>query len=122
MSGEAAACLAWGEQDTTFYKFAPLGKNDAEHSNFDDVRSVAMSVAEVRADGLDAWLGPALTYPKMGDTAPLRDLIRRGLDELAALHQAHDVKWSTFIAISISTLIRTASHMLVPSGGYTSCQ
>lgn len=117
-----AAFLAWGEQDTTFYKFAPPGKNDAEHSNFDDVRSVAMAVAEVRADGLDAWLGPALTYPKMGDTAPLRHLVRRGLDELAALHQVHDVKWSTFIAISISTLIRTASHMLVPSGGYTSCQ
>lgn len=87
-----AAFLAWGEQDTTFYKFAPLGKNDAEHSSFDDVRSVAMAVAEVRGEGLEAWLGSALAYPKMGDTAPLRDLVRRGLDELAALHQAHGVK------------------------------
>lgn len=87
-----AAFLAWREQDTTFYKFAPLGKNDAEHSNFDDVRSVAMAVAEVRAEGLDAWLGPALAYPKMGDTAPLRDLVGRGLGELAALHLTYGVK------------------------------
>ena len=87
-----AAYLVWGEHDTTLYKFAPLGRNDAEHSNFDDVRSVAMAVAEVRAEGLEAWLGPALAYSKMGDTAPLRDLVRRGLDELAALHRAHEVK------------------------------
>lgn len=87
-----AAFLAWGEKDTTFYKFDPLGKNDAEHSNFDDVRSVAMAVMEARNEGLDAWLGSALAYPRMGDTAPLRELIRRGLDELAALHRVHGVK------------------------------
>jgi hypothetical protein len=87
-----AAFLAWGEQDTTFYKFAPLGRNDGDHSNFDDVRSVAMAITEVGLEGVDAWLGPALAYPKMGDTAPLRDLVRRGLDELAALHRVHGVK------------------------------
>lgn len=87
-----AAFLAWGEQDTTFYKFSPLGKNDADHSKFDDVRSVAMAIAEVCAEGLDAWLGPALAYPRVGDTAPFRGLVRRGLDELAALHRAHGVK------------------------------
>lgn len=87
-----AAFLAWGEEDTTNYKFAALGKNDAEHSGFDDVRSVAMAVAEVRAEGLDAWLGSVFAYPKMGNTAPLRDLVGRGLDELSALHQAHGVK------------------------------
>src|SRR5215207_38813 len=87
-----AAFLAWGEPDTTFYKFAPLGKNDPDHANFDDVRSVAMAIAEVKTDGLDAWLGSALAYPKMGDPAPLRDLVERGLEELAALHKQCGVK------------------------------
>lgn len=87
-----AAFLAWGESDTTFYKFAQLGKDDAEHANFDDVRSVSMAVAEVATEGLDAWLGSALSYPKMGDTAPLRDLVDRGLKELAVLHRLHGIR------------------------------
>lgn len=87
-----AAFLAWGEPDTTFYKFGPLGKNDAEHANFDDVRSVAMAVADVRTNGLNDWLGSALAYPKMGDPAPIRDLVDRGLKELAAFQKQNGVK------------------------------
>lgn len=87
-----AAFLAWGQHDTTFYRYEQLGKSDAEHAKFDDVRSVAMAVAEVSADGLQAWLGPALAYPKIGDRQPLRDLVARGLDELAALHTHLGVK------------------------------
>ncbi|MEO2218737.1 Qat anti-phage system QueC-like protein QatC [Chromobacterium vaccinii] len=87
-----AAFLAWNEPDTTFYKFSPLGKYDAEHANFDDVRSVAMAVAEVGADGLNAWLGAALAYPKIGAVMPLRDLVDRGLKELAALHRYHSIR------------------------------
>lgn len=87
-----AAFLAWGQQDTTFYKFEQLGKSDAEHAKFDDVRSVAMAIAEVAADGLQAWLGPALSYPYMGDRLPLRQLVVRGLDELAGLHRNQGVK------------------------------
>lgn len=87
-----AAFLAWGEGDTTFYKFEPLGKNDGDHANFDDVRSVAMALAEVKADGLDGWLGSALIHPHIGEKAPLRDLVKRGLNELGALHKHHGVK------------------------------
>lgn len=87
-----AAFQAWGGADTTFYKFAPLGKNDGDHANFDDVRSVAMAIAEVRSDGLDPWLGSALAYPKLGDPAPIRALVERGLEELVALQRHHDVK------------------------------
>ncbi len=86
------AFLAWGKTDTTFYKFAALGKNDADHANFDDVRSVAMAIQEVSADGLEAWLGSALAYPRMGDPMPIRDLVGRGLKELTALHKQHGVK------------------------------
>ncbi|MEO3434463.1 Qat anti-phage system QueC-like protein QatC [Inquilinus sp. CAU 1745] len=87
-----AAFHAWGEPDTTFYKFAPLGRNDGDHSNFDDVRSVAMAIAEARSDGFDAWLGSALAYPRMGDLAPIRALVERGLEELATLHKHYGVK------------------------------
>ncbi len=87
-----ASFLAWGIPDTTQYVFEALGKNDGDHANFDDVRSVALAVAEVAADGLDAWLGPALAYPRMGDTAPLKTLVQNGLAELAALHKQYGVK------------------------------
>jgi hypothetical protein len=87
-----AAFLAWGEPDTTYYEFASLGKDDAEHAKFDDVRSVSMAVAEVGADGFGVWLGAAFSYPKMGNTAPLRDLVDRGLKELAALHKHNGVR------------------------------
>lgn len=87
-----AAFLKWGENDTTFYKFAALGRNDRDHSGFDDVRSVAMANAEVASGGLSGWLGSALSYPRVGDPVPLRSLIERGLGELGALHKQHGVK------------------------------
>ncbi|HEV7334448.1 MAG TPA: Qat anti-phage system QueC-like protein QatC [Bosea sp. (in: a-proteobacteria)] len=87
-----AAFLAWGQPDGTSYKYDQLGLDDSDHANFDDVRSVAMALAEVKAEGLDAWLGSALSYPKIGDATPHKDLISRGLTELSALHQLFGVK------------------------------
>jgi hypothetical protein len=87
-----AAFLAWREDDPTDYVYEPLGKDDAEHAGFDDVRSVAMAINEAKIDGFDAWLGTALSTPLIGDTTPLSDLVARGLSELAALHTAHGVK------------------------------
>ena len=51
-----------------------------------------MAISEVKTDGLDGWLGSTLAYPKMGDPVPLRDLVERGLEELAALHKQDGVK------------------------------
>lgn len=87
-----ASFLAWSVPDTTHYVFELLGKNDGDHAKFDDVRSVALAIAEVEADGLDAWLSSALAYPRMGDTTPLKALVGRGLGELAALHKHYGVK------------------------------
>ena len=39
-----------------------------------------------------ACLGAALSYPRMGDPVPIRDLVKRGLAELAALHDHLGVK------------------------------
>lgn len=83
-----SAYLAWGQLDPTDYKFEPLGRQDAEHAHFDDVRSVAMALSRVDSDGLDAWLGSALSYPHTGQRVLVRDVVGRGIDELKALHRA----------------------------------
>lgn len=86
-----AAYLAWDQSDPTDYKFMDLGRRDSQHAHFDDVRSVAMAISRVGSDGLEAWLGSALSYPHTGPRAPLRDVIERGLGELAALHRSAGV-------------------------------
>jgi 7-cyano-7-deazaguanine synthase in queuosine biosynthesis len=87
-----AAFLAWNVRDTTPYVYEQLGRDDSDHSGFDDVRSVAMAIAQVETDGLDDWLGPALSSPMIRDVTGFKDLVRRGLGELKALHQAYGVK------------------------------
>ena len=88
-----AAFLAWDAScDTTYYRYEALGKRDSEHAHFDDVRSLAMALREVKTGGLGPWLGATLSYPRMGDPVPIRDLVKRGLAELAALHDHLGVK------------------------------
>jgi len=87
-----AAFLAWGVTDTTDYVFGDIGRDDEDHAGFDDVRSAAMAIAEVQMDGLDNWLGTTLTSTMLGDVTPLRDVIERGLAEIAALHRKYGVK------------------------------
>lgn len=82
-----AAYLTWGRPDPTTYKFADLRRPDKTHANFEDVRAVAMAVAQVESDGLEAWLGSCLSYPHSGPREPLKDVIERGLAELASLHR-----------------------------------
>lgn len=88
-----AAFLSWaGATDTTDYVYAPIGKDDAEHASFDDVRSVAIALAAVKAEGAESWLGHALASPFIEDRAALLGMLERGLGELRALHQANGVK------------------------------
>ncbi|MFN8681379.1 Qat anti-phage system QueC-like protein QatC [Paracoccus sp. P2] len=88
-----AAFLAWdASQDTTDYVYEPIGKDDADHSGFDDVRSVAIALAAVKADGIETWLGHALASPFIADRPYLVGMLERGLEELRALHQAYGVK------------------------------
>jgi hypothetical protein len=51
-----------------------------------------MAVSEVKSDGLESWFVGALGFPKIGSVAPLRSLVGRGLEELAALQKLHGVK------------------------------
>jgi 7-cyano-7-deazaguanine synthase in queuosine biosynthesis len=87
-----AAFLRAGLADSTTYLFGDLGKNDNEHAGFDDVRSAAMAIAEVKADGVSRWMGASLSTTILGDTVELRAVLERGLAELEALHTTYGVK------------------------------
>jgi hypothetical protein len=87
-----AAFRAAGMNDTTVYKYGDLGRDDKDYAGFDDVRSVAMALAQVKADGLERWLGTALSTTLLGDVAPLQAMVGRGLGELGLLFKFHGVK------------------------------
>jgi hypothetical protein len=87
-----AAFLRWREKDRTTYVYEDLGKKDADHAGFDDVRSVAMAIAESQGVGLDTWIGSALAFDGLKQPDQLREVIGRGLKELAALHKKYGVR------------------------------
>ena len=87
-----AAFRAAGMPDGTKYVYSNLGRDDDDHAGFDDVRSVAMALGEVEADGLERWLGTALSTTLLGDVAPLQAMVGRGLKELGALLKSYGVK------------------------------
>lgn len=78
--------------DTTAYVYRDLGRDDENYAGFDDVRSVAMALAEVKANGLEGWLGTAISTTLLGDVAHLQSMVGRGLDELRSLLKFHGVK------------------------------
>lgn len=77
-----AAFNAWGIHDSTDYVFDNLGQDDENHAGYDDVRAAAMAVAQVDAEGLDAWLGTSVSSVLVGDTDRLRGVVSRGLEEI----------------------------------------
>lgn len=87
------AVLAWGKTDRTVkgYKYGPLGQRDRRHTRFDDVRSVAMAIDAIARNGIEAWIGGAMNRELMGNVAPYREVVRRGIAELAALHRREGV-------------------------------
>jgi 7-cyano-7-deazaguanine synthase in queuosine biosynthesis len=87
-----AAFQKWGFKDQTEYKFAKLSKNDKDHALFDDVRSAAMAVAEVRSVGLDQWIGASLNSALLGDVSSYKNVVQRGIEELGEFLDAMGVR------------------------------
>ncbi|WP_133366551.1 Qat anti-phage system QueC-like protein QatC [Qipengyuania sediminis] len=87
------AYMAWGRADDTVkgYKYDDLGIGDARHGRFDDVRSVALAIENVRRNGLAELIGGSINTQLLGNAAPYKDVVRRGISELAALHAAYGV-------------------------------
>ena len=76
-----AAFHAWGKSDSTPYIYADLSRNDSQHARFDDVRCAAMAAALVDAEGIDSLVTTNLNAFVMGDLAPYRAILRRGIKE-----------------------------------------
>ena len=86
-----AAFRAWGVPDQTHYVYIDLSRDDERHARYDDVRSSAMAVASASVDGISAWAGPSLSTALLGDAAPYRDVLGRGLNELGVFLNAEEV-------------------------------
>ena len=87
-----SAFLKWEVADETEYVYGDLGRDDEDHAGFDDVRSVAMAILEVRTGGIQDWIGTALSTATLGDIGALEAIVCRGLDELDSLLKAHGVQ------------------------------
>lgn len=87
-----AAFQRWPHTDETVYVYRDLGRNDADHAGFDDVRSAAMALELYREAGVDAILGASLASPLIDDANPYRGVAERGLKELEALLSKAGVK------------------------------
>ena len=78
--------------DKTKYVYVDIGRDDKDYAGFDDVRSVAMALEEVKSEGLEKWIGTALSATLLGDIAALQAMVGRGLNELGSLFRFHGVK------------------------------
>lgn len=87
-----SAFHAWGVSDDSDYVYDDLSRDDENHARFDDVRSAAMAVAQVRAEGLNSWLGTSLSSITLGDVTPYRRTVERGLNEIGSFLDAVGVE------------------------------
>lgn len=87
-----AAFLRAGFTDGTQYKYANLSINSAQRMRFDDVRSAKIAIEQARKTGVERWLGATLSSSRITQAASYRDMIERGLAELAALLAKHKIK------------------------------
>lgn len=87
-----SAFNAWSVRDDSDYVYNDLSRDDENHARFDDVRSAAMAVAQVRSEGLDSWLGTSLSSTTLGDVTPYRRTVERGLNEIGNFLDAMGVR------------------------------
>ncbi len=88
-----AAFAGWGQIDKTKYKYSDLSIDDVNHSNFDDVRSVAMAIAQARADGVDGFLESSLLLQDDSTIQSYVNISERGFSELENLLLTFKKQW-----------------------------
>lgn len=86
-----AAFKKWGVKDDTIYRYGNLSIKSDDYSNYDDVKSVAMAILEVREKGLDTWLGSNLSTTLLGDTFRYKNTITTGLGELEEFLKGYNI-------------------------------
>jgi hypothetical protein len=77
-----AAFVAWKKPDKTDYIYEDLGKNDADHAKYNDVRSAALAIATIQEEGLDSLLGACLASNLIEEKPSHREVVERGMNEL----------------------------------------
>ncbi len=77
-----ASFHAWGQQDLTTYRYKNLGKDDGDHAGFDDVRALRMAGEIAASKQFNGWVGASLASALIGDPAPLKATVARGLKEV----------------------------------------
>lgn len=80
-----AAFHAWKGEDSTYYEYANLARDDEDHAGFDDVRSALIGIAECDEVGVTRWLGATLSSDLVADKGKLGQTVKRGLGEIQAL-------------------------------------
>jgi 7-cyano-7-deazaguanine synthase in queuosine biosynthesis len=78
-----AAFLAAGLADTTSYRYDDLARYPS--AELEDLRAIARARIHVHDQGLDRWVGNALSSPHIQTTDALRTMLNRGLNELGGL-------------------------------------
>lgn len=86
-----AAFKEWGIRDNTIYKYDDLSRKSDDYSNYDDVKSAAMAILDIRNRGLDSWLGNSLNTSLLGDTTQYKNTIIKGLNELEELLKGYNI-------------------------------
>jgi hypothetical protein len=81
-----------GIRDNTGYVYTNLGKTGADYRGFDDVRSAALAIAQVKTQGVMSWLGSSMSWTTAHERAAYVSVAERGLNELAELHSRYNVK------------------------------
>lgn len=87
-----ASFHASGLKDLTTYIYKNLGKDDGDHSGFDDVRALRMASELAHKNKSGAWIGASLTSAVIGDPKPYKDTVVRGLSEVRAFLTTMGVK------------------------------
>lgn len=85
-----AALVAWQGADRTGYYYEDFERDSL--FAYDDVRAVAMAIAQVQSEGLDSWIGSALANIPSADRQGIRSMLERGLQELERLHRIYKVR------------------------------
>ena len=87
-----AAFHTSGIVDKTVYVYKNLAQDDDRHARFDDVRAVALALADAQSEGIEYWIGSALSTTLIKDVAPIKAMIGRGLKELSSLFKFYGVR------------------------------
>jgi hypothetical protein len=77
-----AAFVRWKKPDKTVYICQDLGRDDADHARYNDVRSAVLAIATPRDDGLDSFLGATLASDLIPDKSRYRAVVNQGMKEL----------------------------------------